>query len=81
MSVNGEEEELLELQNLILLNPDYEVDTFRSDHEELAQYCPAITVYADSRDVALKLAFRLNQKKSLGRNGACASTPVSVPLY
>jgi esterase/lipase superfamily enzyme len=58
----------LELKNLILLNPDYEVETFKHDHDELAHYCPNITVYADRRDMALKLAFRINQKASLGSN-------------
>lgn len=65
---NGDNDDGLELQNLILLNPDYEVETFRHDHDELSQYCPNITVYADRRDVALKLAFRINRKESLGSN-------------
>lgn len=56
------------IPNLILLNPDYEVDSFRSYYQELSTYCKTITVYADNRDGALRLAHRLNSQASLGAN-------------
>ena len=58
----------MELVNLILLNPDYEVDSFTSSYQELSSYCRTITIYADSRDGALRLAHRLNSQASLGAN-------------
>jgi esterase/lipase superfamily enzyme len=58
----------MELVNLILLNPDYEVDSFTSSHQELSAYVRTITIYADSRDGALRLAHRLNSQASLGAN-------------
>ncbi|KYR01760.1 hypothetical protein DLAC_01770 [Tieghemostelium lacteum] len=58
----------INLTNLILLNPDYEINTFRNDYSELRTYCPRITVYADHRDVAIKMAFRITQKQNLGNN-------------
>eukprot|EP01132_Coremiostelium_polycephalum_P007473 gene7473-9181_t len=58
----------INLTNLIFLNPDYEINTFKNDYEELRQYCPSITIYADHRDVAIKMAFKVTQKQSLGNN-------------
>lgn len=58
----------MELANLILLNPDYEIDSFTGYYTTLSSYCRTITVYADSRDGALRLAHRLNSQASLGAN-------------
>jgi len=58
----------INLTNLIFLNPDYEINTFKNDYSELTSYCPRITVYADHRDVAIKMAFRITQKQNLGNN-------------
>eukprot|EP01133_Synstelium_polycarpum_P010781 gene10781-12560_t len=58
----------INLTNLILLNPDYEISTFRNDYEEIRSYCPKITVYADHRDLAIRFAFKMLQKKNLGNN-------------
>lgn len=58
----------MELANLILLNPDYEVDSFTSYYDVLSTYCRTITIYADGRDGALRLAHRLNSEASLGAN-------------
>lgn len=58
----------LEILNLILLNPDYELENFAQEYEELSKYCKNITIYADGRDVALKFSTRLNKKMSLGNN-------------
>ncbi|KAM9966620.1 hypothetical protein ACTFIR_006840 [Dictyostelium discoideum] len=58
----------INLTNLIFLNPDYEINTFKNDYGELRNYCPRITVYADHRDEAIKMAFRITQKRNLGNN-------------
>lgn len=70
----------INLVNIILLNPDYELETFKNDYYELKnvrdycilylqlQYCPKITIYADHRDAAIKVAFKLTNKPSLGNN-------------
>ncbi|EGC37281.1 hypothetical protein DICPUDRAFT_46613 [Dictyostelium purpureum] len=58
----------INLTNLIFLNPDYEINTFKNDYDELRTYCPRITVYADHRDEAIKMAFRITQKRNLGNN-------------
>lgn len=58
----------MELTNLILLNPDYELDSFTGYYNVLSSYCRTITIYADSRDGALRLAHRLNSQASLGAN-------------
>eukprot|EP00026_Physarum_polycephalum_P001972 Phypoly_transcript_01976.p1 GENE.Phypoly_transcript_01976~~Phypoly_transcript_01976.p1 ORF type:complete len:717 (+),score=63.12 Phypoly_transcript_01976:122-2272(+) len=58
----------IHLANLILMNPDYEIETFKNDYAELRMYCSRITIYADHRDDAIRLAHRLNQKSSLGNN-------------
>jgi esterase/lipase superfamily enzyme len=58
----------MELSNLILLNPDYELDSFTGYYEVLSSYCRTITIYADNRDGALRLAHRLNSQASLGAN-------------
>lgn len=56
----------MEFRNLILLNPDYELENFVQEYEILSRYCNSITIYADNRDVALKLSMRLNRKMKLG---------------
>lgn len=56
------------LANIILMNPDYEIETFKSDYLELRTYCARITIYADHRDDAIRLAHKLTQKASLGNN-------------
>lgn len=58
------------IQNLILLNPDYELDAFRKDYFDIHPYCGNITVYADHRDVALKFVYHLTKQLSLGSNVA-----------
>ena len=58
----------MELANLILLNPDYEVDLFTGYYNTLSSYCRTITIYADSRDGALRMAHRINSQASLGAN-------------
>ncbi|EGG22695.1 hypothetical protein DFA_04825 [Cavenderia fasciculata] len=58
----------INLANLIFLNPDYEIQTFKNDYDELRSYCPRISIYADHRDVAIKLAFKMLQKQNLGNN-------------
>eukprot|EP01113_Clastostelium_recurvatum_P032840 TRINITY_DN4274_c0_g1_i6.p1 TRINITY_DN4274_c0_g1~~TRINITY_DN4274_c0_g1_i6.p1 ORF type:complete len:807 (+),score=169.26 TRINITY_DN4274_c0_g1_i6:202-2622(+) len=63
-----EDERKIHMVNLILLNPDYEIETFRNDHSELRSYCSRITVYADHRDQAIRLAFKMTQKASMGNN-------------
>lgn len=64
----GWEGDGMELVNLILLNPDYEIETFTGAYTSLSSYCRTITIYADSRDGALRLAHRLNSQASLGAN-------------
>uniref|UniRef100_A0A6B2KZC1 Alpha/beta hydrolase n=1 Tax=Arcella intermedia TaxID=1963864 RepID=A0A6B2KZC1_9EUKA len=54
------------LQNLIFINPDYESDTFINDYADLQHYTANITVYADSRDTALRFANTVTGKVSLG---------------
>ncbi|EFA78923.1 hypothetical protein PPL_08391 [Heterostelium album PN500] len=61
-------ESKISLTNLIFLNPDYEIETFKNDYDELRNYCPRITVYADHRDMAIKMAFKMLQKQNLGNN-------------
>jgi len=56
----------INLQNLILMNPDYETETFMNDYLDLQHYVANISVYADSRDGALVLANRMTGKASLG---------------
>lgn len=63
----------MEISNLIFLNPDYEVDTFTGAYTTLSSYSRTITIYADSRDGALRLAHRINSQASLGAN--------TKPLY
>eukprot|EP01114_Cavostelium_apophysatum_P013880 TRINITY_DN3461_c0_g1_i1.p1 TRINITY_DN3461_c0_g1~~TRINITY_DN3461_c0_g1_i1.p1 ORF type:complete len:706 (+),score=141.48 TRINITY_DN3461_c0_g1_i1:202-2319(+) len=58
----------IELINLVLLNPDYELETFKNDYIELQPYCNKITIYADHRDAAIRLAFQMTSKLSLGNN-------------
>jgi len=58
----------LELVNLVLLNPDYELETFKNDYYEMQPYCNKITIYADKRDAAIRLAFKMTSKQSLGNN-------------
>jgi esterase/lipase superfamily enzyme len=60
------EQRTISISNLILLNPDYEVELFRKDYAQLIKYCSNITVYADHRDQALRLSKRLNGGLSLG---------------
>jgi len=54
------------LQNVILLNPDYEAHTFLNDYWDMQQYCANITLYADSRDAPAKAASTMSQFKNLG---------------
>jgi len=54
------------IQNLIFLNPDYEMNTFINDYDELRKYIHNITIYADRRDLALKISNRVNRSQSLG---------------
>eukprot|EP00727_Mastigamoeba_balamuthi_P001836 m51a1_g1165 hypothetical protein (588) ;mRNA; r:353800-355907 len=56
----------IDLANLILLNPDYDYDTFLNDFKELDLYCGRVTIYGDSRDTALKLSESLSRRRKLG---------------
>lgn len=58
----------IHLANIILLNPDYEIETFKNDYSDLREYCSRITIYADHRDEAIRFAHKLTQKASLGNN-------------
>ncbi|GAM22678.1 hypothetical protein SAMD00019534_058530 [Acytostelium subglobosum LB1] len=64
----GYDESKIQLANLIFLNPDYEIETFKNDYDELRNYCPKMTIYADHRDMAIKMAFKMLQKQNLGNN-------------
>lgn len=50
------------------MNPDYEIETFKNDYADLRTYCSRITIYADHRDDAIRIAHKLTQKQSLGNN-------------
>eukprot|EP01130_Rhizamoeba_saxonica_P017136 TRINITY_DN817_c0_g1_i1.p1 TRINITY_DN817_c0_g1~~TRINITY_DN817_c0_g1_i1.p1 ORF type:complete len:691 (-),score=121.23 TRINITY_DN817_c0_g1_i1:24-2096(-) len=74
--------EQISIQNLILLNPDYEVVKFQADFNELQHFVEHVTIYADERDVALKLSRQVNGSYSLGlgakkvtRVGGCGEGP------
>ncbi|EKE42709.1 hypothetical protein ENUP19_0339G0008 [Entamoeba nuttalli] len=56
----------MEFANLILLNSDYEVETFVEDYNELKERCEHITIYADQRDSALHVSNFLTKKERLG---------------
>jgi len=58
----------IHLHNLIFLNPDYELSTFQNDYLDLRAYCSKVSIYADRRDTAIRLAFRMTSKPSLGNN-------------
>ncbi|GAM18033.1 hypothetical protein SAMD00019534_012080 [Acytostelium subglobosum LB1] len=70
----------ISLTNLILLNPDYEIETFKNDYDELRTYCSNITIYADHRDMAIKMAFKMLQKQNLGNNIRPISDVRGLPL-
>eukprot|EP00871_Galdieria_phlegrea_P004328 jgi/Galph1/4897/GphlegSOOS_G3590.1 len=48
--------EAMELSTLIFLNPDYELDAFKTDFPDLYDVCSCITLYADKRDRAVQIA-------------------------
>eukprot|EP01127_Copromyxa_protea_P010768 TRINITY_DN2658_c0_g1_i1.p1 TRINITY_DN2658_c0_g1~~TRINITY_DN2658_c0_g1_i1.p1 ORF type:complete len:654 (+),score=83.85 TRINITY_DN2658_c0_g1_i1:391-2352(+) len=54
------------LQSLTFLNPEYELDTFLNDYIDVRMFCSQVTIYSDSRDEALKLAYSLTQQRQLG---------------
>jgi len=56
----------IELLTMTLLNPEYEVDTFIEDYDDLMKYCSQITVYADSNDSAIRNVTRCTGITSLG---------------
>ncbi|ELP90730.1 hypothetical protein EIN_025590 [Entamoeba invadens IP1] len=58
----------MKFANLILLNSDYEVDTFVDDYNELKERCEHVTIYADQRDSALSVSNFLTKKNRLGAN-------------
>eukprot|EP01111_Echinosteliopsis_oligospora_P012372 TRINITY_DN4218_c0_g1_i1.p1 TRINITY_DN4218_c0_g1~~TRINITY_DN4218_c0_g1_i1.p1 ORF type:complete len:713 (-),score=135.96 TRINITY_DN4218_c0_g1_i1:21-2159(-) len=58
----------MNLVNIILMNPDYEIETFKNDYADLRTYCSRITIYADHRDEAIRIAHKITQKQSLGNN-------------
>jgi len=60
--------ELIHLVNIVFMNPDYELETFKNDFHELKHYCAKITLYADHRDAAVRIAFKMTTKASLGNH-------------
>lgn len=64
----SDDEHKIHLANIILMNPDYEIETFKNDYADLRTYCSRTTIYADHRDEAIRLAHKLTQKASLGNN-------------
>ncbi|KAL7720111.1 Uncharacterized protein QTN25_002635 [Entamoeba marina] len=56
----------MEFANLVLLNSDYEVETFVEDYVELKERCQHITIYSDQRDSALHVSNFLTKKRRLG---------------
>eukprot|EP00736_Rhodelphis_marinus_P004603 Rmarinus@m.7246 len=66
---DSEDENLLTVNNLILLNPDYELDTFTNDYAELQDYVRRITLYSDPRDTALEKSMPFNRNMmNLGKH-------------
>jgi esterase/lipase superfamily enzyme len=63
-----DDEKKIHLANIILMNPDYEIETFKNDYADLRTYCARISIYADHRDEAIRIAHKLTQKASLGNN-------------
>jgi esterase/lipase superfamily enzyme len=63
---NSINEDGIELKSLIFLNPDYELDTFVNDYADLKQFAQTTTLYADSRDEAIKVSKSINRKANLG---------------
>lgn len=59
-------DDLMQLQSLTFLNPEYELETFLNDYMDLRMFTGHVTIYSDSRDEALKFAYSLNQTESLG---------------
>jgi esterase/lipase superfamily enzyme len=47
----GKQSKGFKLANLVLVNPDYEVDTFIGDYETLRRHCSRVTIYTDHRCV------------------------------
>jgi len=64
----SEEKRRINLVNIILLNPEYEMETFKNDYLDLRAYCSRVSIYADHRDDAIRLAHKLTQKVNLGNN-------------
>eukprot|EP00028_Trichosphaerium_sp_Am-I-7-wt_P005755 CAMPEP_0168528660 /NCGR_PEP_ID=MMETSP0405-20121227/13388_1 /TAXON_ID=498012 /ORGANISM="Trichosphaerium sp, Strain Am-I-7 wt" /LENGTH=293 /DNA_ID=CAMNT_0008552121 /DNA_START=9 /DNA_END=890 /DNA_ORIENTATION=- len=56
----------IELRNLIFLNPEYEFSTFVHDYDDVKPYTQNITLYADSRDIAVKASGTLTRQKNFG---------------
>jgi len=59
---------LLELVNVVLLNPDYELAAFTYDIVSVRRYCEHITIYADHRDVAVGIPAKMTGTPGIGTN-------------
>ncbi|ELP84824.1 hypothetical protein EIN_283700 [Entamoeba invadens IP1] len=64
----GKEHNLLEVHNLILLSGDYEALTFVDDYPDFIPYIKHVSLYADSRDMALMSSNFLLRGIRIGQN-------------
>ncbi|EER08662.1 hypothetical protein Pmar_PMAR017720 [Perkinsus marinus ATCC 50983] len=68
-SMEGGERRLLNIRNVCLMNPDYDLEDFKTiDVPLLEKYVARTTVYADRNDGALFWAENFNRAKALGRH-------------
>jgi len=58
--------DLININTLILMNPEYEFDTFMNDYLDVRLFTPNITIYSDSRDQALQFALQASRRENLG---------------
>mmetsp|Transcript_54972 Transcript_54972/g.134798 ORF Transcript_54972/g.134798 Transcript_54972/m.134798 type:complete len:140 (+) Transcript_54972:3-422(+) len=58
----------MELLNLVLLNPDYELDSFVHDFTDIYAFAHRTTIYADRRDRAVNWPKRMTGLTTLGQN-------------
>ncbi|KAF4720651.1 hypothetical protein FOZ63_033166 [Perkinsus olseni] len=67
--VEGGERRLINVRNVCLMNPDYDLEEFKTrDVPLLEKYVARTTVYADRNDGALFWAENFNRAKALGRH-------------
>ncbi|KAL7721973.1 DUF676 domain-containing protein [Entamoeba marina] len=57
----------LEVANLILLSSDYDSETFQDDYPDFISFTKHVTIYADSRDMALRSSNTLLRGKRVGQ--------------